>query len=502
MNTIQNNIIDSFKDNIDWGVYKSQQRPDQLSNESENENINIGFNKKKSEKVNTHLPFFGEMPRPNLKDYFSPENIREATQEGLGAISGMNVLKSGKLIGSAAKKGMEYINPEAISEQLRGQFGQGTVSENIGELGQRVKFGKESAKEQALTPKRELMETIKGEEIVKPKPLKLEKVAKIFEPDVNNISSQQSDALRKAIANYYKSGNLGKLTEKGEQIFSHEGLESNQIDKLERLLTTQMPAKGRYLSDAEATKFYSSKGTLSELHKDYIKTKSPDVADQLMSELKSEIRKLKKIDRNTGLGDVQSERLASYESNLQNIENDFNKFISTLPKEAQGKYKQFTTSYRENVAPYKSEDIIREMSYGNTQGIQANEVESLFSNPNPTKDVKKVINDIGSSGWNNIVYNMLSKYEPGEASKMAKAILEGKRKGSPIITDEMVQAANNAIKRSRISTAVKTSARAAGGAALAAPFGLAPLGAIAGAASPYLLANKDLISKAIQRFKR
>ena len=491
---------------VDWSVYKKQNNvKPSIQEESLGNRKNFIIGGDQKEKVNT---FLGMMTSPEhgMPSY---EHVKEATQEGLGALSGMNVLGREAILnaGSAAnagvniaKKGYEYINPKAISESLRGKFGEGTVSENIENLGERVKFGKKSAQEEALTPKREFMEEAKGKNItrLKPENVDINHVAGIFEQNANEFTPERMKAIKKAVNNYYKHGDIEKLAEEGSEIFGTGELSEKTLQKLESFVPIEKLNAGKYLANDKASKFYSPKGDLANAHNKFIKTKSVESSDKLMSELKSEIRKLEVAERKGSIGDVASAKLDSYRNNLQELKDDWSKFVKTLPKEQQGKYHEFLKKYAINVGPYEDASfIVRKLASGDTKGILPESIDRLFSNPNPKKEILKIIGDIGPSGWNNLVYNMLSKYKVGDVKNMANAILEGARKGSPIITEDMVTAANHALKRGRISDLVKAGA---GGAAGAATFG--PVGAVIGAAAPYAVANKDLLLNAIKRIKK
>jgi hypothetical protein len=398
---------------VDWDVYQKQNNVPVKSNmdvSEENEGIPIGPQQsKKSSGKKVHTAF-GEMPRLNLKEYFSKENAKEGVNEALGSLSGMNVIGGSRLLLNAgdiaksgidvAKKGYEYVNPKAITETLRGKFGEGTVSGNIENLGERIKFGKQSAKEEALTPKREFMEEAKGKHI-----------------------------------------------------------------------------ENEYPETA------------------YPKSMKVEQADKRLSDLKYEIRELNSTSKKRGLDPKEKDMLKSYEQELSNLQNTWKNFIETLPEKSRGKYNEFTKKYAINVAPYEeSSFIVRKLASGDHKGILPESIDRLFSNPNPKEPVLKIIKDIGPSGWNNLVFNMLSKYKPGDVKGMATAIIEGSRKGSPIITEEMVKFANQALRRSRVSDVVKAGA---GGAIGGTMFG--PAGAVIGAGLPFAKEGASKIAKYLKR---
>ncbi len=389
---------DYMKDHpeVDWSVHNDQNKVKPSVNEQEEkprENYKIGSPPESSEKVST---MFGLLPKPDTKKMFSRESTNEATNEGMNAISGINVigksvsaLNAGNLAKSAyekGKQGLDYLNPKNIGEELRNKFGSGSVSENIEELGNRVKFAKGSAKEEALVPKREFMEEAKGQRI------------------------------------------------------KYESPENH-----------------------------------------YPQSMTVEQADKKMSDLKEKIRDLHADRKKRGLNDAEKDRLASHEAELENTKNDWGNFVKTLPEKTRGKYQDFLKKYAINVGPYEDASfIVRKLASGDSKGVQPDSLNRIFTNPNPNKEILKITKDIGSAGWNNIVFNMLSKHKLGDVKGMSNAILEGHRKGSPIITDEMAHAAHHALTRLNMSNAAKA---AAGGAIGASVFG--PAGAVAGAALPF-----------------
>lgn len=520
--------INDFKDEINWDVYNKQNNiPVTSQNSLSSHNITIGKDAEPKtslwDSIKSSLPMTppgmniatgmmslafpgqqGEMVK-NLPQVLTGRQpgIPEKTEQFIGEMlpglegGGPETAKAGY---TAAKKGFEYINPKNISESLRNNFGEGTVAENIEQFGNRLEFAKGSAKKEALIPKSEFMKEAQGKNITRLNPEKVDvnNVAKVFEQNPGEFTPERMKSIQKAINNYYKDGDIEKLAEKGAGIFGNPEISEKAMSKLESLLPIEELNKGSYLSNAEVSKFYSPRGDLSQAHNAYAKTKSVESADKLMSELKSEIRKLELMEKKGTIGDVASAKLESYRNNLADLKSDWGKFVETLPESARGKYADFTKKYAINVGPYEDASfIVRKLSTGDTKGILPESINRLFMNPNPSEKVLKIIQDVGPSGWNNLVYNMLSKYKPGDVKGMATAILEGKRAGSPIITDEMVALANNSLKRHTISGIAKSGTGAIAGALLGGP-----LGGAVGAVSPYLWANRDLLTKALMKIKK
>jgi hypothetical protein len=401
------------------------------------------------------------------------------------------------------KSGYNYLHPEREAEKFRKQFGSGTSSENIENIGKRVKFGYESAKEEALIPKNKLYEKegrsdIYGTRAEQLPENNLKKMGHMVEP-YGEFTENKMKALSSAIKDFRKfKPEYNKVNKKGELIQTNKGddiesfvdkvedifqvkdLPKNQALKIQNALQMPVRRDSKYFSDPHVTEFYGRYG-LKTLHDKYAKNTSLDNYDALQSAIKAEIRKLP--DDTLGL-----EKKAALSSNVKNLNADKEIFMKTLPEKMQNLENEFRTKYRENVINYhgdQSHPAIEKLSRGEWKEVTPHELEDAFTYQKPA--TLKILKDIGPSGVKNIIYNALQKVKPNDAKGLANTILELKRtKGyDDFITKDMEKWANNMLKHVERAGHIKQGMGSLGGAiAGSALFG--PIGGVVGASSPWI----------------
>jgi hypothetical protein len=411
------------------------------------------------------------------------------------------------------KSAYNYIHPEREAEKFRSQFGSGTSSENIENLGKRVEFGHKSAKEEALIPKNKLYEKEGLSNVYGTRPDQLpennlEKMGHMIEPH-GEFNENKMKALSSAIKDFRKfKPEYNKVNKKGEPVQTNKGDDIESfIDKVEDIFhvkelpekqalkiqdALQMPVRreSRYFSDPHVTEFYGRYG-LKTLHDKYAKNTSLENYDALQSAIKAEIRKLP--DDTLGL-----EKKAALGSNVKNLNADKETFMKTLPEKMQNLENEFRTKYRENVINYhgdQSHPAIEKLSRGEWKEVTPHELEDAFIYQRPA--TLKVLKDIGPSGVKNIIYNALQKVKQNDAKGLATTILDLKRtKGyDDFITKEMENWAHNMLKHVERAGHINKGMATAGGALVgSALFG--PIGGAVGAAAPWAgVAGKYLAEK-------
>jgi len=135
---------------------------------------------------------------------------------------------------------------------------------------------------------------------------------------------------------------------------------------------------------------------------------------------------------------------------------DQDDFFKTLSPDKQNLYKDFRIKWARDVEKYNKASskvakskVIRNLSEGNFEEVSSKDIENAFKNPG-TK-TQRILEDIGKSGINNIVYNSLLGLPKGDANALAKAIINARNtKGlSKYFTKEHEDFANNLLKRSK-----------------------------------------------------
>lgn len=503
---MQGNMSD-FSDDIDWNVYKNQQMPPAPKAAAEMEDPykqDMPLGKQRGKMVSTIL---GQMPDPfkSGKPMFSHDDVSEMINNAVGA-PGMNIVGGAARTGVAkaaemftpknisetvekgAKGANEYLHPEREAERFRSTLGQGTSSENIAEVGQRVKFAKESAREEALIPKRELYAQEGKSNVYKvaDKNLpegNLPQVAEMIEPG-NKFSTDQSKALSKAIANYRKTGSIESFTDHAEDIFNLHEIPEKAMSKVEDALLIPTKRESAYLADKDVADFYDKRG-LKRLHDEYVGKPTLNNYDELQSALKKNIRKLMSKDKRGMLDTAGEAKLDSLKHNVKNLNADKEKFMETLPDKMQNLENEFRQKYASGVGKYEDAPLaMRKLAEGKWSEVTGTQMAKLFTNP--TKETMQILKDVGPSVAKNILYNALQKVKPNDAKGLAETVLDLKRtKGyDQFVTPEMEDWAHKMVKQVSNAELIKGALKISGGAAAGGLIG-GPVGAAIGAVAPF-----------------
>lgn len=237
--------------------------------------------------------------------------------------------------------------------------------------------------------------------------------------------------------------------------------------------TTQ--AKGYFLSEAK-TKNYSE--STKEKYNIYKENPTLHNADQLQQSLGKEIGDLNDALKKGDTG-VRS-KLDKLTKDRNNIIQDQISYMNTQDPAHQLAYNLFRKKWVENVRPYEDSTLLSEMSKtGPREGYTQAEIRRLFKDPVP--DVQTVMEHLGESGKNKILYNEIQSEEPKKAAQLAKDLSKAKQFGyEKNITPDMEALSKELSKRSTISEIAKgigkTGLGYAGGDILGHPY----LGALLG----------------------
>lgn len=356
-----------------------------------------------------------------------------------------------KLFGKAKNALSNLLSSESTRQNLLtslGTKGPGeglkTIPENIQELGKRLEYGQETAREEALTPKREIMSE-SGEQRIIPEQIKgkslVNETSSIFAESPQDITPDKIKQYEKSLKQYYKDGDIDSLIESGEDIFNHPGLNEKDIFKLDQSLIPEKKLKGEYLKIKNPDEHYSE--MIQDAHDNYVKNPTFRNSDKLRSRLFKRINELSKRQKAKTITDAQELELSSLTKNRNAIIKDQDKLIETFSPENQEKYGKFNKLWREDVRAYEEAGAtIKNMKNRFLNNVTPQKITNAFSFPELKPQVQKVLKDIGPEGINNIIYN-----EVGRSTNAADAlkILEGleRNKGfSPYITPEIRQLIN------------------------------------------------------------
>lgn len=311
--------------------------------------------------------------------------------------------------------------------------------QNIQELGNRVQYANKTTKEEALLPKREIMQS-EGESRLIPNQKRGESlvhdVSNIFSENSNKFNQNQINNIKGKLKNYYKTGDIEPLISAGEDIFEHPGLSKKEMEKLEELLIPERKITGNYLKIKEPDQHYSE--LLQEAHDNYVKNPTFINSDKLRSRLFKRINTLSERMKSKTITDAGEKELDSLIKNRNAIIKDQNKLIETFSPENKVKYGKFNKLWREDVQAYENANTtIKNMKNGHLNKITPKKISNAFSFPELNPKLQKVLKDIGPSGVNNIVFNELEKTTNIKKALQSFEDLKGKKGMSSYISPEL-----------------------------------------------------------------
>jgi hypothetical protein len=509
----------SFDQYVDHGVSSDQQNsaPSPVKNTAnppDASNSQSWFGR-----LGSALDPFSGMTQQNVSDIRqqmqSPQQIKSMVNASAGA-PGMALegaaaplLGIGSLsdVPGAAKAGLQntsdYFNTGQEAEDFRNTLGQGTSKENIGELAKRTQFAKQSALQEALIPKEQIYSQEGKSDIYNVNQSQLpegnmQQMGSMFDPGANQFSPDKMDALSSALKQYRKSGDVGSFMDKSEDIFNVPDLPDSAASKIEDALSMPTKRDSAYFSDPNVDSFYGNKGNLQQLHDQFQDKPTLNNYDPLQSALKTRQRTLNSRYNNGTISDTGEAELNQLNSNITNLDSDSQNFMQTLPENMQNLEKDFRTKYATGAAQYENAPLtIRNLANPkNVDQVTSSQVGKAFTSMTP--QTMKVLQDMGPSAGNNILYNALQKVQPGDAEGLANSILDLKRtKGyDQFVTPDQEQWANNMLSHigtiGKIKNVLKTGLGAVGGYQAGSSLGI---GGLTGAAIGGTLAHAPTLAK-------
>jgi hypothetical protein len=369
----------------------------------------------KSESINKVETFLGDMPRPDWEKMMSYENIHEATEAGEWALGG----------GPNIIKTGEKLTPIA-------------------------KKGLEY-----ISPHKEISKAME----------KFGGGATTSEENIENLGRELSLGRIKAEEEALVPKREFLSETKGKTIFKQKPF-IPELGKQEYNLP-------RYLENKNFTKNFSA--ALEESHNNFIQNPTPEKLDKYLSDMKKEMRNIPEKTEKLNLINKKNRLI----KNISNLSKEMENFVKDLPKEEQGKYQKFVDKWREEAKIYGDEDIIRQLSHGNFEGISSTDINRIMANP--SKETIKILGQIGDPLRGHVMYNLLQKIDPKNVKGFAKAILDAKKtKGyQQFVTKDMEDLAHQLLKRYAIRSGLTD--LLIGGATALTPLGLAGGAAAVGA---------------------
>jgi len=134
-------------------------------------------------------------------------------------------------------------------------------------------------------------------------------------------------------------------------------------------------------------------------------------ADDLQSQLGSEIRNLQYRKAKVGLDAADRDQLSSYKKARTAVQSDMNDYLNNADPTGAlaGQYKDASQFYAQNVAPYFDDSRISQIAQGTLRNPNPTTINTIFKSPEA--DINKVTQDIGDQGTNKIIFNKLGQLQ-------------------------------------------------------------------------------------------
>jgi hypothetical protein len=310
----------------------------------------------------------------------------------------------------------------------------------------------------------------------------LDKFAHYIAPG-EKFTADDSSFLSKQIDNYRK-GKVGKESFNFDDFIDNmewyygKDLKPNQVKNLEDALAIPTDAPQPFLSLAEKNP-KAIEGLTKDLYDKFQKNQTLNNADKLQSQLGDDLGFYQKKSAMGTLEPAEVPKMQAIKQMRDHLKADMQAHLERKNPAMAQEYKTYAQKYRENVVPYGEEtatrDIVNEPKYVRAQRAQNPnipfnvtdlQIETAFSQP--SRDAMKVSGDIGETGRNKILFNLLAKDAKPDAKGLATSILQAKQSGgySKYISPEMEKWAEELLKRHAYRNKLNIAAGIAGGSLL------------------------------------
>jgi hypothetical protein len=230
--------------------------------------------------------------------------------------------------------------------------------------------------------------------------------------------------------------NIGELTKRIQQ--AHKVRESQAVAKKNEVMELAgektLPREAEYLKQRES--FHHFPPEVRDLHQQFINKPTLKNADELRMQIGNEIGHLSRLSRTKGLEPAQRTQLSQFKKAYDALKTDTVGMLEKIDPNLASKMQEHWSDYETNVVPYRSSRVLRDiLKKGADAGLTKANIASEFKFP--TKEIKKILEDIGMHGKSNIAKN---EYQgASNAEDLAKMIMQSKKTGGMqhYVTPEM-----------------------------------------------------------------
>jgi hypothetical protein len=144
---------------------------------------------------------------------------------------------------------------------------------------------------------------------------------------------------------------------------------------------------------------------IGDLHDSYAKSPILQNAHDLQSQLGTTVRQLQKTDLKSNLSIADRKKMQGYQLAQDALQNDIGSFLKSKNPKLSDQYNTATQYWRENVVPYVENPFIAKIAKGEVENPR--NISTIFKNPE--EGIGKIVDDLGDSGKNSILYAELGK---------------------------------------------------------------------------------------------
>ena len=369
-----------------------------------------------------------------------------------------------KTIAKPFVKAANYLRPNKSAKEFLATLGKGTKEENVQSLAKDIDIAYQAKRDEALAHKKPVFEQ-EGRSNIYNTPEaalpegNLDKVAYYIDPG-SKPNKMQLDAISKGLKKYRKSGDFNNFLDEVETSFN-VNLTPNQEANLEHALSIPTKVDSQFL---QLSKKYNDviSGKTQELLDRFERRPNLKNADELQSQLGDDMGKFTERKEKSGLNKVEDLEFQRLKELRDTLKSEMHGHLERVNPALADEYATFSKKYRENVVPYQEENatkaIANEPGYIKKEraenpslpyNVTSSQMKTAFAEP--SRAASQIGQDIGESGRNKILYNLLANETEPTGKGLATSILNAHQAEgySKYITPEMVKFAKELLKREK-----------------------------------------------------
>jgi hypothetical protein len=417
----------------------------------------------------------------------SPQNPGTGAAENAGISTGLDLLGGApKVYGALA----QYVKPNQYAKQLIGSLSPGqNLEENAKSLSQDIENAYKKHQGAASDLYSPVFNRVGNSSIYDP----------LTDATTTKSTSNNFDNINDVINHLNDKNNteLKTPSDLKDYLLNNHGVSFKNNKQILDFFNSgrhDIPASSKYISlNPSIADNYNY--DLKDLHQQFIKNPTFQNAHNLQAQLGSSIRDLQKTRSKSGLTSADSSVLQGNIAAKTALNSDMNNFLGNSNQNLSDQYQQANKYFINNVVPYRESPQLSQIANGTLTNPK--NIGNLFKSP--SDNTLKVIDDLGDSGRNKVLYSQLGNINKPE--KLLDALQKLPNKGfSSYITPQVSQGIEPLANRIMARNLAQRVSGGALGAALAHASGSGMLGmdvlgaTLGGLANPTVM---GAISKAL-----